>query len=315
MSLIIVYEPLCFLSNEAYNLNFDISLAGHGYDLFLANPLNPAGDPGLKFAGNIFNLSCTPTNDSLGYWNFVEVDSYLHCQEEMETKSFRSYSGYVSSRFSSMSSSTGASVDASMTELMGFSMEASAKYSTESDSREKATLDLFEQEQGEMLMASAHCFVKEVSLNTLFYRPLFTRGFINALYILDGVLDAPEDTQLYAYRKFVETYGTHFFSKTRFGASNTFQKTFHSRSSSKKQSEERATHFQSSVEGCLGGSGFDPEEGLMASAKVCASHGESDSSDDSDSSNSGSTVSTTDIKVISKGSRPRQNVDSWASSK
>ncbi len=289
--------------------NFE--LAAHGYDLLQANPYDPKGNPGFKMGGNIFKLRCQDSKGSAGFWNFAHVRSYLNCEEELQMRTMRTYKDYLAQRSSASSFGFGTSFETEVS-AFGFSVGASASHSQSTSQEESNIKHVFEEEQGEIVMAKTTCLTHDLAYNTRYYRPVFSRGFVNALYTLEKALGQPEPIKVEAYKEFVLTYGTHYLSRTKFGASMTYQRVFHSRSSSEEESNSRSDDFRTAASACLSAGGS--YAGVSASGKICANTNSSSSSSSSNSSSTGDAMSSSDLRIISRGSRPTENTEAWASS-
>jgi hypothetical protein len=290
-----------------------LGLAANGYNIGKSNPFKSSGDPG--FTGmRVFDYTCTSCVCDIsktaicsgGYYNYVDVISDFNCQSDMSSESITTYGNYVKERGSSLSQGLGFSFEASFGGF-GVSAEASASFSTQSDSDEQKVLKLFQEEQGEIIISKAKCLTHDITFSYQYVRPYFDPIFVAALESLDSSLSKDENGQLEAYRLFVQTFGTHFVQKAQYGASLHYMRLFKKRSQSEAESIKRNSCFASAAEGCVGG-GYSGT--VEVSAKACIDANFKECANSNDESESGSTSSTESIRIISRGSRPT-SLDKW----
>ena len=125
-------------------------------------------------------LLSTDDDGEEGYYDFVTVDNDYNCNKKFSVETIKTYSEYLSAVGGSNSYSD--SIEGSVGGgAFGVNFEVSAKYEKGGNSEEEKTRKLFEEKQGEILLATASCYTRDVEIDAVYVRPRFTRSFIGAL--------------------------------------------------------------------------------------------------------------------------------------
>ncbi len=301
-------RPVCKSNKESSRVN--MGLAAFGYDLIKADPFDADGDPGFMKSGRIFQTSCTDKDGEAGYWNFVHFQPYLNCEVDMKGSTYSTYYDFLYGRAFEYAFESAASFELHIN-YWGLRFGAYAKFAASMQYETSRVSQMFGEQQGEIVTASMDCMTHTLAFDTVTSRPLFTKGFINALYSLESVLNKTESVQKKAYINFVLNYGTHYLNNIQLGASLNYQKTFHSRSTSRLEAFDRRSRFKMSAEACIDAQsgGF---WGFKVNAKACLELGMTFNSSANATYKWGYQSASSDLRVVSKGSRPVEGVNTWA---
>ena len=268
-----------------------------GYDPIIGNPHDSVIDPGVK--ARIFLHDC----DS-GYYNFIsEVTNDLNCDSDFTMRSITSLEAYDRERTGSNSFAFSVAVSVSGS-FWGIDASASASYARATNSDERAAETVFEEYNGEIVLAESTCITESVSIADS-VRPVFTRNFVNHLMILDEA-SASDDTALQrsSVKNFINEFGTHFMKTTKLGAQLTYERRFETKSSSVDEEIERSKCVHQEASASVSASGWgtsvDVEGGF--DEEVCGSLYEK--------SKFGLNQGIEGTKIMSKGSRPKE-LEAW----
>ena len=251
----------CFAYKDARDLR--LSSATLGYDIWKSEPWSKYGDPGKR--NKIFRINCKDENGYEGYYNFISINPDYNCRKHFSVQRIKTFKEYLSVIGGSNSYRTGIETSAKGG-AFGVRFEASAKYDKSGNSEEEKTKRLFEEKNGEILLATASCNTNDVRMSQ-FDRPMFTRNFIRGLELMNRSLSESEIRQENIVKRFIQEFGTHYMTKVDFGAEMIYEQRFTSRSKDVKQSSSRAKCVKETLNACIGG-GFWGSE-----AKACTNSG------------------------------------------
>ena len=192
----------------------------------------------------------------------MDVVKDLTCHEEFQGKTVRTFKEYLETLSDSNTFSHQEEIESSWFSL-------SAKYKSTENSELEKTKELFEEQELEVVIATANCFTYDVVFNTDFLRPKFTRNFIRGLEALDRSLQTSNTTyQEKKAIKFIRSFGTHYNIETDFGASMIYERRFSSRS--KDTSEESSRKECSKNEAKASASLFGVSASINFENDICS---------------------------------------------
>jgi len=287
------------LAEEFNDLEYEqvpnLITAMSGYDVSKSTPYSKDGDKGSL--SPIFNPIYTEDDGSVRLQDFIaKAGEELLCEKVFSSKTITSYSDYRKEKGSSIEFSAGGSVSAE-----GYGVEAKVGYDYGETKEDKEVLDIFETNQGEIVMTTLSCSVYIVEIAE-YIKPVFMVNFINGMRSLaNGALSSNPHTKKNNFLRFVENFGTHYQKQTRLGAKMIYEKRFTERSKSKSESAERSECAKHDASVSVGASyaGFGGSvEGHVGSEKC------SDKANSKDDTNSSSD---TESKLISVGILPTHN--------
>ena len=268
-----------------------------GYDPIIGNPHDSIVDPGVK--ARIFRHDC-----ETGYYDFIsEVTNDLNCNSDFTMRTINSLEEYDSERTGSNSFAFSVSVSVSSS-FWGVDASASASYARATNSDERAAETVFEEYNGEIVLAEAICITESVSIADT-VRPVFTENFINHLIAMDEASVSDDTTlQRTAVKSFINEFGTHFMKKTKLGAQLTYERRFQTKSETVDEEIERSKCVHQEASASVSASGWgtsvDVEGGFEE--EVCGSLYEK--------SKFGLNQGIEGTKTMSRGSRPKE-LDAW----
>jgi len=284
-----------------------LSAAMHGYDVWKANPWAPSGDPGVR--KTIFRHECTDSCSSQGYYHFVEVKPDHACSKDFSVETITTFHDYMAAQTGSVYESEEVS---GSTSVATPSVSASASYSTSSSSnKEHSNLKkFFQEQQGEVSLATAACYTNDVQVNS-YIRPLFHDNFIAALEDLNKALSGSTSAQEAAFTVFIEEFGTHYTEEVDYGATLIHSTFYKKKSENSQQAAKRNGCNSKASEACLegGGGGITGS----ASAEACYAKEAKKCEGKQTASASGGTNAVETTKTQSFGSRPLKQGD-WITS-
>jgi hypothetical protein len=297
----------------------DVNLALHGYDIMESNAFDETGDPGWR-SGKIFVGDCEGGNsaDLTYYRDFMSIQPVLQCEAELKTQTYRSVMQYLESSTSNFKFKNAFNFELGIaigTPNFGFKLGVSLSFSAARTSSAKSSLEVLENQQGEIVETRADCITHAVSIGS-FARNRFSSDFINGLYVLNSTIDKSVSAQVKAFTDFTRNFGTHYSRKTLMGAGFRYQKIFNERSTSLTQSQERESCMENAFSLCI-------DFGLRVSAgnvrvkvsfKMCLATETASCSESSSSSSSDTSSSEETLTFISTGSRPVDGLDAWLTS-
>ena len=181
----------------------------------------------------------------------MDVVKDMSCNEEFQGKTVRTFNEYLETLSDSNTFSYQEEIGV---ESSWFSL--SAKFKGNENSELEKTKELFEEQQLEIVIATANCFTYDVVFNTDFLRPKFTRNFIYGLQKLEKSLTTSNTTlQEKEAIKFIRTFGTHYNIETDFGASMIYERRFSSRSKDTSEESSRKECSKNEAEASVSISG------------------------------------------------------------
>jgi len=289
------------LAEEFNDLEYDqvpnLITAMSGYDVSKSTPYSKDGDKGLL--SPIFNPIYTEDGKVILEDFIAKAGEEVLCEKSFSTKTITSYTAYRKEKGSSMEFSAGGSVSAG-----GWGVEAKVGYEYGETKEDREVLDMFETNQGEIVMTTLSCSIYVVEI-ARFIKPVFMENFINGMRLLaNGAVSSNDATKRNNFMGFLAEFGTHYQKQTRLGAKMIYEKRFSTRSKSKSESSSRSECAKHSVSAEVKGSygGFSAGvEGHTGSEKCNDQANSSDSTDDS---------SDTESKFISIGIFPT-NLSNW----
>jgi len=262
-----------------------------GYDVSKSTPYSKHGDKGSL--SPIFNPIYTEDGDVFLQDFISKAGEEVLCEKTFSTKSITSYSDYRKEKGSSMEFSAGGSVSAS-----GWGVEAKVGYEYGETKEDKEVLDMFETNQGEIVMTTLSCSVYIVEIAT-FIKPVFMENFINGMGVLaNGALSFDPIKKKKNFLLFLANFGTHYQKQTRLGAKMIYEKRFTKRSKSKGESVSRSECAKHAASASVGGNyaGFGGSVEGHGGSEKC--------SDQANSSNDTDNSFDTESKLISVGILP-----------
>jgi len=289
------------LAEEFNDLEYDqvpnLITAMSGYDVSKSTPYSKDGDKGML--SPIFNPIYTEDGKVILEDFIAKAGEEVLCEKSFSTKTITSYTAYRKEKGSSMEFSAGGSVSAG-----GWGVEAKVGYEYGETKEDREVLDMFETNQGEIVMTTLSCSIYVVEI-ARFIKPVFMENFINGMRLLaNGAVSSNDATKRNNFMGFLAEFGTHYQKQTRLGAKMIYEKRFSTRSKSKSESSSRSECAKHSVSAEVKGSygGFSAGvEGHTGSEKCNDQANSSDSTDDS---------SDTESKFISIGIFPT-NLSNW----
>ena len=264
-----------------------------GYDAITGNPADSIVDPGVK--ARIFLHDCES-----GYYNFIsDVSNDLNCDSDFTMRTISSIEEYDSERTSSVDFAYSVAVSVSSS-FWGIDASASASYARATNSDERAAEKVFEEYNGEIVLAEATCIIESVSIADA-VRPVYTQNFINHLMIMDEA-SASDDTTLKrnAVKNFINEFGTHFMKTTKLGAQLTFERRFESKSNTvgEELARSKCVHEEASASVSASGWGTSVDVEGSLDSEVCGELYEF--------SEFGLHQGIEGTKTLSRGSRPKE---------
>ena len=277
--------------------------ATYGYDIWKSEPWEKNGDPGLRF--KIFDINCKDNRGNEGYYDFFTVHPDFNCRKEFIVRRIKTFQDYMSAigGTNDYSAGIGASAEGG---AFGVSLKVSAKYETSGSSEQHKARRLFEEKNGEVILATATCNTNDIRLSSL-VRPKFTRNFISALEMLNKSLSQSSTSQEVTMKRFIEQFGTHYMAEADFGASMVYEQRFTSRSRNASQSASRKQCLKESLNACVGG-GYEGSV-VHASAEVCANSAKEECSQNSFDNRWGEEIGLESTSTITIGSVLKTNED------
>ena len=283
-----------------------MEIAAHGYDIWLADPWKVAtGDPGVR--RKIFDIRCLDENSEEGYYGFFQLYPEYSCMKKFKTETFKTFKDYMDAVGSTNTYSEGteASVEGG---AFGVSLSISGKYEQSGNSEQNKIKKLFQEKQGEILLAKAVCKTYDVQINTDYTRPMFTTNFVDGLLVLNNGLSEPVSKQENLVKNFIKNFGTHIMAEVDFGAMMLYEKRFASRSKNEETSEKRNKCVSEAANNCIE-AGYEGST-VTAKAKACKNSDNKDCSDTEFNHKWGSSNSLSSSSTFTLGS-PLSSDTEW----
>ena len=285
----------------------DKTQAAIGYDVWKANVWGNSGknggDPGKR--SKVFEIDCITGPEMAhirpeGYYDFVDVYADFNCEKSVTVKTVKTFKDYLTETESSSMHEFKASNEVSF-EGFGVGFNAEAKYENNRNSETGNTKKLFEQKQGEVVIARASCNTEDV-LMTRNNRKLFSRNFIRSLERMNrSIVEKNVEKQDEIVKDFIYDFGTHYTTHAQFGAAILFEQRFTEKSIDDTETSARSNCVAEAVGGCIGGS----YEGALAqaSAKACTELKNGKCSNSKFDKNWGSTNGISSVRIKTVGSQ------------